>query len=301
MTHDAAGDNPRYRKFSDWVRHEFGERLNKVTIDAGMTCPTRDGRLGTTGCAFCDPSGSGPGRGVGLTIEAQIDARRRPGRFIAYLQAFSNTYCSAEELDGILARVVSARDVAAIAIGTRPDCVPQAVLDVLEKWAGRLPLWVEYGLQSAHLRTLQAINRGHTLADFIDACLRTHERRLKVVAHVILGLPGEGSGEWIETARVLTALRIDGVKIHMLHIVRGAPLAESYERGEIELLHRDQYVAAVCDFLEHLDPTIVIHRLTGERRRPELLAPDWVTEKSTVLKMIDEELERRGSRQGKFV
>ncbi|MBI2840940.1 MAG: TIGR01212 family radical SAM protein [Acidobacteria bacterium] len=294
---------PRYRRLSDELKRRFGERLSKVTINAKMTCPTRDGVLGRGGCTFCDPFGSGPETGASLPIEEQIRRRRRasrPGRYIAYLQAFTNTYCAPSELDSILGRVASQEGVAAIVVGTRPDCVPDPILDLLETWASRIPLWVELGLQSANLRTLREIKRGHTLAEFIDACVRSHARKLMTVAHVILGLPGEGREEWIETARILTALRVGGVKIHMLHIVRGAPLEKAYERGEITLLSREEYVAAVCDFLENLDPDIVIHRLTGERGEPFLVGPQWVREKSTVLQMIREELERRDSWQGKF-
>jgi len=288
----------RYRRLSDEIRREFGERLPKVAIDAGMTCPNRDGRLGVGGCSYCDPDGSGPGRGEPRTIEEQIGERRPAGRFIAYLQSFSNTYGPPERLDEILGRVASIDGVAAVAIGTRPDCVPEPTLDVIERWAQRLPVWVEYGLQSAHLRTLQAIRRGHTPADFVDAFIRTRARHIRVVAHVILGLPGEDLDDMIETARFLSALKVDGVKIHMLHVVRGSALQEAYEQGEIRLFTREQYVEAVCDFLEHLDESIIVHRLTGERPRPVLIAPDWVREKGEVLRMIEAELERRDSRQG---
>lgn len=291
----------RYRRLSEYLRDQFGERLSKVTINAGMTCPTRDGLLGTVGCTFCDPFGSGPERDYRVPIGEQIRLRRRgrPGRFIAYLQAFTNTYCPPGQLDDILSQIAGEVGVAVISVGTRPDCVPDDILDILAKWGQRTRLWVEYGLQSAHLRTLMTVQRGHTLAEFIDACTRSRARRIPVVAHVILGLPGEGIEEMIETARILTALHVDGVKIHMLHIVRGSPMEKAYERGEIRLLTREEYVSAVCSFLEHLASDITIHRLTGERRDPFLVAPDWVREKSVVLAMIERELERRDGWQGK--
>lgn len=295
------GEPGWYRRLSEEIRRRFGERLYKVTIAAGLTCPTRDGRLGTGGCTFCDPFGSGPERDTTLPIEQQIEVRRRgrAGRFIAYLQAYTNTYCSPAELDPILARASSHPDAAAIVVGTRPDCVPDPILDVLQEWSRRKPLWVEYGLQSAHLRTLLAIRRGHTLAEFIDACRRTQARGIEVVAHIILGLPGETNEEMIETARFLSALRVDGVKIHMLHIVRGSQMAADYARGEITLFTRDEYVAAACDVLEHLDARITIHRLTGERAGDSLVAPEWVQGKSDVLRLIEQELIRRESWQGK--
>ncbi len=201
----------------------------------------------------------------------------------------------------MLARVSAGAGVAAIAIGTRPDCVPEETLRVVARWAEGRKIWMEYGLQSAHLRTLLAIQRGHTLADFSDACIRTRAHGLDVVAHVILGLPGETRDDMNETARTLTAHRVSGVKIHMLNIVRGSKMAEAYERGEIKLLTCEQYVDAVCDFLERLDESITIHRLTGEHPPWELIAPQWVLDKSRVLRMIDEELARRDSWQGRLV
>jgi len=297
----------RYRSLSEYLREKFGCRVYKITLDAGFTCPNRDGTLGVGGCAYCDEYGSGSGLfKQGVSIGEQLlrgieRARRRfkAKKFIAYLQAFTNTYAPLDKLKEIYDQAVDHPDIVGLSIGTRPDCVPDEVLDLIRSYADRLMVWVEYGLQSANVETLRRINRGHGVAEFVDAVLRSKRRGLNVCAHVIIGLPGEGREDFEETANLLAALRVEGVKIHSLYIPKGCRLAEEYLAGRLKLMSREEYVEAVCDFLELLPPQTVIQRLTGETSPDRLLAPDWVLDKAKTLRMIDEELERRGSFQGK--
>ncbi len=301
------GGKKRYRAFSDHLKELFGEKVYRVTLDAGFTCPNRDGLLTYGGCTFCDERGSGP-RAYDATVAIReqlqqgMEAMRRrykAQKFIAYFQAFTNTYAPPEVLDKIYSQVTDHEDVVGISVGTRPDCVPEPVLDVLEKYAERFYFWVEYGIQSAHFKTLKMINRAHGLSHFIDAVLRTKKRKgIRICIHVILGLPGESREEMMETAKIIAALGLDGIKIHLLHILKGTAMAKQYARGELRVLELEEYVDLVCEFLEYLPPQMLIHRLTGEGPRDIHIAPDWALDKARVLARIDQELERRQTYQG---
>jgi hypothetical protein len=280
--------------------------VQKLTLDAGLTCPNRDGRVGTGGCLYCNARGSGTGaaaRGESLTAQIQTGMtrlQRRYGvsRFIAYFQSFSNTYAPVERLQSLYDEALAFPEVVGLSIGTRPDCLNDEVLDLLEGYArGRL-LWLELGLQSAHDRTLQAINRGHDVACFTKAVERAAAKDLEVLAHVILGLPGEGPEEMAATASYLARLPLQGVKIHLLYVLEGSGLARLYQEGAYECLTEAEYVRLVVDFVEILPPHFVIHRLTGDPHRQELLAPGWCLNKARVMGKIWEEFTRRGSRQG---
>lgn len=296
----------RYRPFSHYLREIFGCRVQKIPLDAGFTCPTRDGRVGSGGCIYCGPRGSGTGAYVnGVPLGQQIRAgiergKRRFGecKFIAYFQAFTNTYAPPERLKRLYDEALRHQEIVGLSIGTRPDCIPDEVLDLLEEYARRCHLWVEYGLQSAHDKTLEFINRGHDVAQFVDAVERTKGRGINICAHVILGLPGETKEEIMATADLVASLELEGVKIHSLYVLEGTKLAEMYQRSEFRLLELDEYVSLVCDFLERLPQSMVIQRLTGEAPRDLLVAPAWSLEKRAVLSRIDAELERRGSYQG---
>jgi radical SAM protein (TIGR01212 family) len=288
------------------LQRRFGARVQKLTLDAGLTCPNRDGRVGTGGCLYCNARGSGTGaaaRGVSLTAQIQTGMtrlQRRYGvsRFIAYFQSFSNTYGPVARLQTLYDEALAFPEVVGLSIGTRPDCLDDEVLDLLEDYArGRL-LWLELGLQSAHDRTLQAINRGHDVACFTKAVERAAAKALGVVAHVILGLPGEGPEEMAATAAYLARLPLQGVKIHLLYVVEGSGLARLYRAGAYECLTEADYVRLVVDFVEILPPHFVIHRLTGDPHRQELLAPGWCINKARVRGKIWEEFTRRGSHQG---
>ena len=296
----------RYYIISDELKATFGCRVQRISLDAGFTCPNRDGRVGTTGCIYCGGSGSGSfGISRGAAIAAQLEAGKevmvrkyRAQKFLAYFQAYSNTYAPVERLAALYDEALAVPDVVGLIVGTRPDCLPEQVLDLLAGYARRGWFWLELGLQSPLDRTLRLLNRGHDFAVFAAAVRACRARCIRVCVHVILGLPGETREEMLATPRLLNELGVDGVKIHLLHVMRDTELADMYRRGAVELLSREEYVALVCDFLERLDPGISIQRLTGDGGRDHLIAPLWSLAKFEVLNAIDAELERRGTRQG---
>jgi len=295
-----------YRDLNSYLKGRFGQRVQKITLDAGLTCPNRDGRLGTGGCLYCNARGSGTGAwSRGLSIPAQMAAglevmARRYGaaRAIAYFQSFSNTYAPRETLRELYDAALSFPQVVGLSIGTRPDCLEDDVLDLLAEYARDRLVWLELGLQSAHDRTLARLNRGHDVACFTTAVARAAARGLEVVAHVILGLPGEGPEDMAATAAYLARLPVQGVKVHLLYVIQGSGLARLHEAGEYVCLTEDQYVNLVADFIEGLPPHVVIHRLTGDPHADELVAPAWALDKSRILGRIREEFARRGTRQG---
>ncbi|MBM4274962.1 MAG: TIGR01212 family radical SAM protein [Deltaproteobacteria bacterium] len=295
-----------YLDLNTHLRRRFGQRVQKITLDAGLTCPNRDGRVGVGGCLYCNPRGSGTGAWArGMSISRQMEegiARlgRRYGakKFIAYFQSFSNTYAPVEKLQALYREALAFPQVVGLSVGTRPDCLPDAVLDLLANIARERLVWLELGLQSAHDATLALLNRGHDVACFTEAVARAAARDLEVVPHVILGLSGEGPEEIAATAAYLAGLPIQGVKIHLLYVIRGSGLASLYEAGKYQCLTETEFVARVVDFVELLPPHVVIHRLTGDPHPEEFLAPAWCLDKARVLKLIREEFARRGSRQG---
>lgn len=295
-----------YRDLNSHLRERFGERIQKITLDSGLTCPNRDGRVGVGGCLYCNARGSGTGAwGQGRSISEQLQEgmsrlgkRYRASRFIAYFQSFSNTYAPVDTLAALYREALAFPEVVGLSLGTRPDCLSPEILDLVADIARERLLWLELGLQSAHDHTLRLINRGHDAACFSDAVREAAARGLEVVAHVILGLPGEGPAEMATTARFLGGLPLQGVKIHLLYVVRGSGLEEMYRRGRYTPLSEPEYVQLATDFLELLPPRLVIHRLTGDPHPEELVAPAWCRDKSRVLAGIRTELARRGSRQG---
>lgn len=295
-----------YLDLNTHLRRRFGVRVQKLSLDAGLTCPNRDGRVGTEGCLYCNARGSGTGaaaRGLSLTAqlrEGMTHLKKRYGaeKFIAYFQSFSNTYAPVDRLRALYDEALAGPEVVGLSIGTRPDCLDDEVLDLLANYARERLLWLELGLQSSHDRTLKALNRGHDAACFTQAVARAASRGLEVVAHVILGLPGEGAEEMAATAAYLARLPLQGVKIHLLYVVEGSGLARLYREGAYKCLTKEEYIRLVVDFVELLPPHFVIHRLTGDPHRQELLAPDWCLDKARVLGSLREEFARRGSRQG---
>jgi radical SAM protein (TIGR01212 family) len=298
-------NDKRYNQFSEELKKQFGCRVHRISVDAGFSCPNRDGAVGVGGCIFCSDRGSGSdGIARGMSIAGQIEhgkevmtRKYKAKQFIAYFQPYSNTYAPPGQLREIFDEALSVPDVVGLIVGTRPDCLPPEILELLAEYHRRIYFWLELGMQSPHDRTLKNIRRGHDSAAFMAAARKVKALGLRLCVHVILGLPGESREEMLETPAILNALGVDGVKIHLLHVNRGTELAEMYARGEIRLLERDEYVGLVCDFLERLNPGISIHRLTGDGGR-DLIAPLWSAAKFEVLNAIDDEMERRRTRQG---
>jgi radical SAM protein (TIGR01212 family) len=297
----------RYYAFSQFLRQRFGGRVARVTIDAGFTCPNVDGTVTTGGCVYCDNRSFSPNRRLPrTTVAAQVKRgvelmARRYGaeRFLAYFQAATNTHAPIERLRRLYDEALADTRIVGLAIGTRPDSVPDPVLDLLQEYARDRFVCLELGLQSMHDRSLDWMNRGHHFDAFVDAVDRCRGRGLDLCAHVILGLPGESWDDMLATADALAALPIDGVKIHNLHVVRGTPLEEMYRAGSVRMLEREEYVRLVCDFLERLPAAMVIHRLNGDAPPDYLIAPSWCLDKAALLEEIQAELTRRDSWQGK--
>ena len=299
----------RYRDFNTYLREKFGERVQRISLDAGLGCPNRDGTVSRGGCIFCDGRGSGTGalkedqRSISQQIEKAkefIRKRYKARKFIAYFQSFSNTHAPVSHLRRLYDEALNHPDMVGLSIGTRPDCVGQEILEMISDYRKQYLVWMEYGLQSAHDQTLSAINRGHSVACFERAARLTHDFGLNVCAHVILGLPGENRSMMLETARFVATLPVSGIKIHSLYVIRGTVLAERYKNGEFCCLTRDEYADLVVDFLELLPPHVVIQRLTGDPGRSDLLAPDWTVYKMENLKCIQDTLERRDTWQGRL-
>jgi radical SAM protein (TIGR01212 family) len=296
----------RYNAFSDELKRVFGCRVHRISVDAGFSCPNRDGTVGTDGCIYCGGKGSGAfGIAQGVPVAEQIEAGKevmirkyKAKRFIAYFQAYSNTYGPSQRLRALYDEALMVEDVVGLIVGTRPDCLPEDTLELISEYAKKIYFWLELGLQSPLDRTLDLIGRGHDFASFVNSMKACKKLGLRVCVHVILGLPGESRADMLATAGILNDLDADGVKIHLLHVMKETPLEEFYRRGKVGLLERDEYVGLVCDFLERLKPEMSIQRLTGDGGRDHLIAPLWSLQKFEVLNAIDHELERRGSRQG---
>ena len=298
----------RFYDLNSYFRNIFGCRVQKITIDAGLTCPNRDGTISKGGCIYCNSRGSGTGaHAEGLSVSEQLIAgkaallrRYKAKKFIAYFQSYSNTYAPVEKLKSLYDEALSVKNIAGLSIGTRPDCINEPVLSLLENYAKDYLVWVEYGLQSAHDETLKLINRGHDYKCFKNAINSTKGRGIKICTHVILGLPGEEKSHILETAKAIAGLRIDGIKLHLLYVVKGTKMEEFYLSGKYRCLKQDEYAELVCDFLELLPEDMVIQRLTGDPHRDELVAPIWSLEKAKTLALIKNTLENRNSWQGKF-
>ena len=296
----------RYNQYSAYLKQKFGVKVYKVTIDAGFSCPNRDGTISSGGCIFCDDSGSfSQAHSKLLSVEEQLETgvktlstRFKAQKFMSYFQAYSNTYKPVNELEKIYNSALKHPDVIGLSIGTRPDCVDKEKLKLIASYKDDYYTWIEYGLQSIHGKTLKAINRGHDFDCFLRAYEMAKESGINVCAHVILGLPDETKDDMLKTAQKLAELKVDGVKIHMLCVLENTQLAKIYESGKISLLSEEEYLQTVCDFLEILPAETTIHRLAGNGLKKELIAPRWIGKKMEMLNKIDRELERRDSYQG---
>ena len=299
--------NKRYYQFSEYLKNKFGKKVYKITLDAGFSCPNRDGTISSGGCIFCDDGGSfSRAHDSHLSVRQQVltgietlSTRFKAQKFMSYFQAYSNTYKPVEELKKIYDESLCHPDVVGISIGTRPDCVDESKLDLIASYTDKYETWMEYGLQSIHDKTLRFINRGHDFKTFLKAFNQTKERNIKIGVHIILGLPGETKQEMKETVKMLADIGADGVKFHCLCIFPNTKLYEMYEQGQIKLLEEDEYVDIACDCIELLPERTTIHRLGGNGLQAIKVAPKWLNKKFEILNKIDRELEKRNSFQGK--
>ena len=306
MEHVKAYDIQRYRSLSRYMREVHGCKVRRLLVRGGFSCPNRDGTAGVGGCAFCDFASTFPSYTKGLSsVTEQLEAcaavaarRFKAERFMAYFHDGSATYAPVERLERLFKEALAFPGVVALAIGTRPDCLGREVLDLLEELNRETDLWLELGLQSASDRVLERLGRGHDVDCFVEGATRAMERGIKVCAHVVLGLPGEGQKGHLEIARLITILGVKGVKLHNFHVLKGARWADSFGRGEIHVPGMTEYTAMAADFLEHLPPRVVVHRLVGYARPEHLLAPGWTSD-CWASRMVVGELESRGTWQGK--
>jgi len=298
-----------FRTFSRYLKERFGEKVYRICIDASFGCPNRDGTIARGGCAYCSPRGSWSVDGSEIPLELQVRkeierVRRRYGanKYIAYFQAYTNTYAPLERLKATYDAVVNADEgIVGIAIGTRPDCVDREKLELIASYKERnLEVWMEYGLQSASDETLRLIGRGHTVADFRDAVMMTEDYELGVIAHVIIGLPGEGRSHVLKTASFLADLGVSGVKLHNLNIIEGTRMADWYREGKVKPLEREEYTELVVDFLERSDPSLLVVRLVTDSNPRFLIAPTWSLRKQEAIEAIIKAFERRKSFQGRL-
>jgi radical SAM protein (TIGR01212 family) len=298
------------KRFHTWnyeMRKQFGGKVFKVMLDAGFTCPNRDGTIATGGCTFCSARGSGDFAGsrrddlvTQFRKVSDLQHRKWPdAKYIGYFQAYTNTYAPVEELREYYETVLALPGVVGLSIATRPDCLPDDVVDYLAELNERTYLWVEMGLQTVHESTSQLINRAHDTQCYVDAVTRLRRRGIRVCAHIIYGLPQETREMMLDTGRAVAAMDVQGIKIHLLHLMRKTPMVKQYEAGLLRFLEKDEYVGLVVDTLEMLPPEMIVHRLTGDAPRELLIGPMWSLKKWEVLNAIDAELVRRDTWQGK--
>jgi len=306
MFQDNSGKN--YRTYSQYLKDKFGEKVYKVTLNANLGCPNRDGTKSFGGCVFCDDVGSfSQAHDANMSIENQLvtgisnlEKRFHAKKFIAYLQSYSNTYGDIALLKNIYDDAVNNKDVVGLSIGTRPDCVDEEKIALIQSYTNNREVWIEYGLQSIHDKTLERINRSHTSKDFIDAVKMTQNKNIKISAHVILGLFEETKQDMLDTAKALADIGIDGVKIHCLCVLKNSKLEKLYNSGELKILSEDEYIDLACSFMELLPENVIIHRLAGNGYKQSLLAPIWLGQKFKTLNKIDEWFTSHNSWQGKL-
>ena len=297
-----------YNALNDHLRSRFGRKVYKLSLRGVTTCPNRDGTVGTRGCIFCSDAGSGEFAACGSDIAAQIaDAKSRVADkvpsgagYIAYFQSFTNTYAPVSVLRPLFTAAMAGEDVVALSVATRPDCLGEEVLDLLTELNACKPVWVELGLQTVYEESAQYIRRGYGLPVFDEAVRRLKARGIEVIVHQIIGLPGETEDMIWETARHIARSGADGVKFHLLHVLRGTDLAAEYEAGKFQTLEREEYFRLLAGCMERLRPDMVIHRLTGDGAKRDLIAPLWSADKKAVLNALRRYLVQHGVTQGRL-
>ncbi|GAA0078487.1 TIGR01212 family radical SAM protein [Clostridium sp. CTA-5] len=297
----------RYHSLNCFLRNKFGEKVFKISLDGGFSCPNRDGKISKGGCLFCSERGSGDYAGdrcFSITkqfndVKTMMANKWKNGKYIAYFQAYTNTYAPIEELRKKYEEAISQEDVVALAIATRPDCLDDDVLDLLEEMNKKVYVWVELGLQTVSDETAKKINRGYTLSVFEDSMMKLKEKGIDVVVHTILGLPGENHDDMLKTIDYVAHSGAKGIKFHLLHLMKQTPMVKLYENGELEFLSQEEYIDLICKGISILPEDMVVHRLTGDAPRDLLIGPLWSLKKWEVLNAIDKSLEENHLYQGK--
>jgi len=301
-------DGKRYYTWNRYLRDEFGKKVYKVALDAGFDCPNRDGTVAFGGCTFCSAAGSGDFAGDRVDpipvqfekIKEKMQHKWKDGMTMAYFQAYTNTHAPLHVLKEKFEAALACEGVMGLSIATRPDCLPDDVVEYLAELNERTYLWVELGLQTVHEKTANLINRAHDYATYVEGVEKLRKHNIRVCTHIINGLPLEDYDMMMETAREVAKLDVQGIKIHLLHLLKGTPLVKQYEKGMLEFLEKDQYIKLVADQLEIIPPEMIVHRITGDGPIDLMIGPMWSVNKWEVLNGIDAELEKRGSWQGKL-
>ncbi len=296
-----------FYSLNDYCRDEFGHKLYKLSLDAGMTCPNRDGTIGTGGCIFCSEDGSGEFAEKKCTdilqqienAKKRVAHKNKGGKYIAYFQSFTNTYAPVSYLSRIFTQALSHPDIEVLSVATRPDCVGDEVVALLSELNSIKPVWVELGFQTSYEKSAEYIGRGYGNEVFRDATERLNKAGIKTVAHIILGLPDETTDIMKDSVRFVCDCGVWGIKLHLLHVLKGSRLAEEYEKGRFVCFEENKYIETVCEMLKIIPPEVVIHRLTGDGDKKKLIAPIWSGNKKQVLaslnKMLDEKCIVQGS------
>ncbi|MCR8745032.1 TIGR01212 family radical SAM protein [Romboutsia lituseburensis] len=301
-----AFDNKRYHTWNYYLRNTFGEKVFKVSINAGFTCPNIDGKVSFGGCTYCSKEGSGDFAGNPNDnlikqfddITQMMHKKWQNAKYIGYFQAYTNTYAPLNILKEKYETILGLDNVIGLSISTRPDCLPDDVVEYLGELNEKTNLWVELGLQTIHDKTSKLINRGHDYKSFVEGVEKLKAKNIKVVVHIINGLPGEDYNMMMETAKAVANMGVDGIKIHLLHVIKDTPMEKMLNNNMMTLMEQDEYIKLVCDQLEILPETMIVHRLTGDGKRDELVGPLWSLKKWEVLNAIDDELKQRDSYQG---
>ena len=297
----------RYHSLNYFLRNKYGEKIYKIPLDGGFTCPNRDGKVAKGGCTFCSSHGSGDFAGSRiLTITEQFDDRKKvmenkwkKGKYIAYFQAYTNTYAPIEELREKYSQAIAEENVVALSIATRPDCLGDDVLELLEEMSKKVYLWVELGLQTINDETAENFNRGYKFEVFKEGIKKLQDRGIEVVVHSIFGLPGETKEDMLKTIDYIAHSGAQGIKFHLLHLMKYTKMAEQYYNGEFELLSEEDYIDLICEGISMIPEDMVVHRLTGDAPRATLIGPMWSLKKWEVLNAIDKALVDRDIWQGK--
>ncbi len=301
-----AFDNKRYHTWNYYLRSNFGEKVFKVSINAGFSCPNIDGTVAYGGCTYCSKQGSGDFAGNPNDnlikqfedIKEMMHKKWHNAKYIGYFQAFTNTHAPVSVLKEKYETILNLDDVIGLSISTRPDCLPDDVLEYLSELNKKTNLWVELGLQTIHDETSKIINRGHDYNTFLEGVEKLKKHNIKTVVHIINGLPGEDYNMMMETAKAVADLGVHGIKIHLLHVLKETPMENMLKKDMFNLMEKDDYINLVCDQLEVIPPEMVVHRLTGDGKRDEIVGPMWSLKKWEVLNAIDDTMRERDSYQG---